>query len=418
MQQFKKYDKYKNSGLDWLGDVPSGWEVKRWKDVGNLVLGKMLNNKPEIGYELKSYLKSKNIGWLQIDSSSIEEMYFNKEEKRSYRVRKDDLLLSEGGEVGKTSIWNNEIDECYIQNSVHKITLNSQNNPKFYLYFSYYLGFSNHYDSRVNIVSIKHLTKEKLVNINIIKPPLPTQIKIAEFLDTRAAAIDAEIELLTTKAAKYKQLKQSLINQIVTKGLNLQSEMKDTEIDWIGSIPSSWKVRRGKEIFVENPKSKITANEGEKLGKYKFFTSSNVQSKWLDSWEYDKESILFSTGGIAGVHYCDKEYSYSTDTWSIYSLSNQVYLKYYSYYFQSILSTIKTLGFRGSGLEHLQKDFINQSGLPLPPKAEQVQIVEYLDAKTGEIDNIITAINDKISKLKQYRKVLINDVVNGKINVE
>ena len=109
-----RYDVYKDSGIEWLGEVPAHWEVKRVKEVGNLVLGKMLDNVASENTFYRSYLKSKNIGWLKVEDTNIEKMYFSLAEMKKYRLKKYDILLSEGGEVGKTSFWNDEIEECYI----------------------------------------------------------------------------------------------------------------------------------------------------------------------------------------------------------------------------------------------------------------------------------------------------------------
>lgn len=124
----------KDSGVEWLGKIPTHWEVKKLKYISKVVLGKMLCNEKQEGYSHCYYLKSKNLQWLNVDISQVEKMWFSEYEKSIYRVKKDDLLVSEGGEVGKTCIWNDEIEECYIQNSVHKIIMDSLNHPRFFLY--------------------------------------------------------------------------------------------------------------------------------------------------------------------------------------------------------------------------------------------------------------------------------------------
>ena len=84
----KRYDTYKPSEIEWLGEIPEHWEVKRVKEIGNVVLGKMLCNTPQPGYLLKPYLKSKNIGWIRVNVESVEEMYFSKVEMKQYKIKK------------------------------------------------------------------------------------------------------------------------------------------------------------------------------------------------------------------------------------------------------------------------------------------------------------------------------------------
>lgn len=206
----------KDSGVEWIGEVPAHWEVKRVKELGNFVLGKMLDNVKSENNFYRSYLKSKNIGWLKVEDSNIEKMYFSLAEMKAYRLKKDDILLSEGGEVGKTAFWNDEIEECYIQNSVHKITIYKNNSPRFFLYQSFLLGSIKYYDSIVSHVSIKHLTKEKLSRVNWVRPPLAEQQAIAAFLDSKTAQLDGIVKSINSQIDKLKELRKTLINDIVT----------------------------------------------------------------------------------------------------------------------------------------------------------------------------------------------------------
>ena len=128
----------------------------------------------------------------------------------------NDLVFSEGGEVGKTAIWKNEIDECYIQNSVLKLTVNENQVPKYHLYFSFFLGKVGFYDSAVNQVSIKHLTKEKLIKVIWLSPPQEEQKEIGKYLDEKTAKIESIVSNLTNQITTLKELRKTLINDVVT----------------------------------------------------------------------------------------------------------------------------------------------------------------------------------------------------------
>lgn len=208
--------KMKDSGVDWIGEVPEGWEVKRIKELGKLRLGKMLTDKPISGYHQRPYLKSKNIDWLNLRLDSVEEMYFSDSELTSLRLNKNDLVISEGGEVGKTAIWKNEIQECYIQNSVHKLTFGHNCNPRYYLYLFYNLGHMGYFKSIVNLVSIMHLTYEKLRRIEVPVPELEEQNRISTYLDDKCSKIDLIISNLDKQISKYGELKRSLIDEVIT----------------------------------------------------------------------------------------------------------------------------------------------------------------------------------------------------------
>lgn len=206
----------KDSGVEWIGQVPEHWEVKQLKFEAHITLGKMLCTEYKRGFHLKPYLKSKNIQWLNVDTSSIDEMYFSSYELALYKLEKGDLILSEGGEVGKTCMWNNELDECYIQNSAHKVRLYKKNNNKYFLYLFFSCGHLGVFDSIVNRVSIAHLTKDKLENMKFIFPTLAEQTAIADYLDKQTTKIDQAIALKTVHIEKLKEYKSVLINDAVT----------------------------------------------------------------------------------------------------------------------------------------------------------------------------------------------------------
>jgi len=206
----------KDSDMLWNDKTPKHWRTARVKELGELVLGKMLDNKPGEGKALKPYLKSKNIGWLNITNSNIEEMYFTNHEQKSYRIKKGDLLLSEGGEVGKTSYWESEDKECYIQNSVHKLTLSKKNDSRFFLYQFYAAGKVKYFDAIVSFVSIKHLTKEKLSRIVFSQPELEEQIEISSYLDERTEELSAIKRKVEKHIEKLRELRIAIINDAIT----------------------------------------------------------------------------------------------------------------------------------------------------------------------------------------------------------
>ncbi len=206
----------KDSGIEWIGKIPEHWEVKRIKEVGDLKLGKMLDEKPKDGYSLKPYLKSKNIGWLELKLEEVENMFFSESEMNILRLCKGDIVISEGGEVGKSAYWTGELQECYIQNSVQKLTLNKGYCSKYFLYLSFLLGQMGYYKSIVNLVSIMHLTYEKLRKVVVLCPPLPEQQAIASYLDEKCAKIDAAIENIGKQIDASKRLKRALINEVIT----------------------------------------------------------------------------------------------------------------------------------------------------------------------------------------------------------
>lgn len=214
--------KMKDSGIEWLGEIPEHWEVRKLKYVANVVLGKMLCNEDKGDYFKKPYLKSKNIQWLNVDISDVEEMWFSNSELEIYRLKKGDLILSEGGEVGKTCMWNDELDECYIQNSAHKVSINSGNLNTYFLYLFNTYGKKGGFDSIVNRVSIAHLTKDKLINIKCLVPPLSEQQQIVSHIEKETAIINTTISKIEKEIALVEEYKTALIAEAVTGKIDVR----------------------------------------------------------------------------------------------------------------------------------------------------------------------------------------------------
>ena len=206
----------KDSGIEWLGKIPEHWEVKKLKYLGNIVLGKMLTSSDKGNYHKRKYLRAANIGWLKVNIEDVKEMWFSDDELISLRLNKNDLLVSEGGEVGRTCIWKNELKECYIQNSVHKIAFNNSNNPFYYLYQFFLYGQKGAFDAIVNRISIAHLTGEKIRNIDFPVPPLEEQTAIVQHIEKEINRINAKAEKTKKLIELLEEYKQALISEVVT----------------------------------------------------------------------------------------------------------------------------------------------------------------------------------------------------------
>lgn len=216
--------KMKDSGVEWLGEVPEHWVVNSLKHVSKITLGKMLTATDDGNMFLKSYLRAKNIQWFNVETNDINEMWFTKSELSSLRLQKDDLLVSEGGEVGRTCIWNNELDECYIQNSVNRVRI-LDGYPKYFLYQFFAAGKYGYFDAIVNRISIAHLTKEKLGDAKFVFAPFAEQQAIADYLDTQTSKIDTLIQKAKQAIELLKERRTALISAAVTGKIDVRDAL-------------------------------------------------------------------------------------------------------------------------------------------------------------------------------------------------
>ncbi len=211
----------KDSGVEWLGEIPEHWGVVSLKYVSKITLGKMLTSSDKGNMKFKPYLKAKNLRWMKVDVSNVDSMWFSDNEIISFRLKKDDLLVSEGGEVGRACIWDNELDECYIQNSVNRVQF-INHYPKFFLYQFFSAAHYGYFDSIVNKISIAHLTKEKLGDAKFVSIPLMEQQRIATYLDDKTQKIDTLIKKATKSIKLLKEKRTALISAAVTGKIDVR----------------------------------------------------------------------------------------------------------------------------------------------------------------------------------------------------
>jgi type I restriction enzyme S subunit len=143
-------------------------------------------------------------------------MWFSDYEMERYRLKKNDIVVSEGGEIGRAALWANELQQCFIQNSVHKVTCFASMEPYCLLYQFGAAGYIGHFDKIVNRVSIAHLTKEKLVDVYFAKPPIEEQNEISNYLKTFTDKIDSLIHNIEKQIDQLDEIRKIEIYNAVT----------------------------------------------------------------------------------------------------------------------------------------------------------------------------------------------------------
>ena len=432
-----RYESYKDSGVEWIGQIPSHWDVKPLKSFSEVELGKMLTTDDKGGMTLKPYLRSFNIQSDYLDLSDVSEMWFTDSELNRLRLKRGDVLLTEGGDVGRTSIWNDELKECYFQNSINRVRTLSDS-PIYFKYLSNTYHQIGHYDSMVSRVSIPHLTKEKLESIRFPLPPLPEQEQIVSFLDEKTTKIDVLIKKKEQKIELLREYRTSLINRVITKGLNTDVPMKDSGVEWIGEIPSHWEVSKVKYQFdISGGGTPSTEKDEYWEGTIPWVSSKDMKSRYIyDTIDHitplglqNSTCSLVDVGSIiivvrSGILQrtipigINKVPLVVNQDQKVLSSRGDV-LEEFFYYFVSgnEISLLTDWMKEGTTVESIEMEYLENFPLHFPPLSEQEQIVSYLDGKTGEIDSTIDSEKKKIDLLKEYRQSLISSVITGKIKV-
>ena len=208
----------KDSGIDWIGEIPEHWNVSVLRRFATIILGKMLQTNAQSDDDtLEQYICAKDVHFEGIDFSDLKKMYFNKKEKETYLVMKGDMLVVEGGAGAAGScVLNTDIPNTYIQNSIMIVRPKQDINIRYVQYFEFSLVRKGYVDFVCNKATIPHFTKDKLSSMPISLPPLSEQQQIASYLDTKCSEIDSLIAIKQQKIEELKEYKKSVIYEYVT----------------------------------------------------------------------------------------------------------------------------------------------------------------------------------------------------------
>jgi len=428
---FPRYEKYKDSGVEWLGEVPEGWEVVPLKRGFEVRLGKML--RPESASpedQLLPYLRAANIQWAGVDVSDIKLMWFSPAERDSLLLQVGDLLVSEGGDVGRASMWAGELEECYFQNSVNRVRPLEGNNARFLYYWISAIKDKGYIDVLCNKSTIAHFTAEKVQAVPVPFPPLPEQRTIAAFLDHETGKIDALVAEQEKLIGLLKEKRQAVISHAVTKGLDPNARMKDSGVEWLGEVPEGWKVERGRflykqlDILPDEDDGVVTAfRDGQVTLRENRRTDGFTMAILEVGYQKVREGDLVIHGmdafaGAIGVSEstgkCTPEYSVLTP------LNDETANGYFAHalrimanrnFIFVICPSVRERAprFRFSSFKDVE--------LPVPPALEQKKIIFHINKEISKIDTLIEEAKKAIELMKERRTALISAAVTGKIDV-
>ncbi|MER2626875.1 MAG: restriction endonuclease subunit S [Accumulibacter sp.] len=239
-----------------IGEFPSAWEIDRVDSAFDIQQGKQVSSRNRDGEHQRPFLRTKNVFWNRLELNDLDEMHFSEAEQSRLELRANDLLVCEGGSIGRTALWKNEVEGCLYQNHLHRLRAKGDKaHPQFGVYWLWYaFDIAKLYFGRGNVTTIPNLSQSKLAELPMALPPLPEQKKIAHILSTVQRAIEAQERIIQTTT----ELKKALMHKLFTEGLRNEPQ-KQTEI---GPMPESWEVvELGSLAKVGNGSTPKRANE-------------------------------------------------------------------------------------------------------------------------------------------------------------
>lgn len=430
----KKYDTYKDSGNQWIGQVPEHWEILPIKYCAELFTGNSISDRDKENYldsiDAIPYIATKDIN-AQTLLADYENGMYTKKEDASFKIasKGSTLLCIEGGSAGRKKTYLTE-DVSFV-NKLCCFTAKDNMSGKYLYYYinsnEFVETFNNHITGLIGGVSLS-----SLVNFNSPLPPLSEQQAIVEFLDKKTGQIDQSIALLETQKTDLQAYRQALITETVTKGLNPSAPMKDSGIQWIGEIPAGWKTSKLKYIskFINGfafASNLFSPDEGCKVIRigdicqtidYNSCIRAKIDASVVGQYRIHENDVLVAMSGATTGKSClvnSTEEAYINQRVGIIRSPSYKFIHYMlnipSFYQYIMLNNA------GSAQPNISSTAIEDYQIPLPPLSEQQAIVDYLDKKTSDIDAALTQIDTQIADLQAYRTALISEAVTGKIDV-
>jgi type I restriction enzyme S subunit len=216
----------KNSGIEWLAEVPAHWDVAPVYSRYEVTLGKMLDAKRVTGEHLAPYLRNVDVQWDRVNVENLLEMDFHPEEGGRYGLRPRDLLVCEGGEVGRTAMWRGELKECFYQKAIHRVRpLSEKDVPRYFYYVMYAAAGRGVFVAGGNPNTIDHLTAIQLRHYRLPFPTKEEQKQIVAVLDNETAKIDSLIAKIREGIEKLKEYRTALISAAVTGKIDVREAM-------------------------------------------------------------------------------------------------------------------------------------------------------------------------------------------------
>lgn len=413
----------KESGIDWIGQIPEEWEISKIKFTTQL--------NGRIGWQGLTSAEYKEEGPYLITGTDFHNGTINFEtavhidEKRwleasQIQVENGDLLITKDGTVGKVAIISGLDDKASLNSGVLRIQTIDEIDRK----FLYYILLSDEFWMWFNYTNsgastILHLYQNVFDEFTFTFPQKNEQQKIADFLDKKTAQLDKVKSLLEEQIQKLKDYRASLIYETVTKGLDKTVPMKDSGIDWIGQVPEGWGVSRLKYYFDIYAGGDIdernTVEEYSESHPYPVLSNSLENEGVLgytNKYRFKKNCVTVTGRGDVGKAVYRNIKFYPVVRLLVCVPKSQVDCRFVTYWINSAI-----IEKNQTAVSQLTIQMLGELIFVNVPFLEQKNIADFLDKKTNQIDKLIQIKNQQIDNINKQRQTLIYDYVTGKRRV-
>jgi len=391
-----------------IGQFPSTWDVDRIDSAFDIQQGKQVSKKNRDGEHQRPFLRTKNVFWNRLDLTDLDQMHFIEAEQTRLELRANDLLVCEGGSIGRTALWNNEVEGCLYQNHLHRLRVKGQKaDAQFSVYWLWYaFDVGKLYFGRGNVTTIPNLSQSKLAELPMALPPLPEQKKIAHILATVQRAIEAQERIMATTT----ELKKALMHKLFTEGLRGEPQ-KQTEI---GPIPQSWEVVEIGDVFKftsGKKKPKDTSPIRTEKQNIPVYGGNGVLGYSSERLLGDQTVILGRVGEYCGCAHLTEPIAWVTDN-ALYVKEEKVPVNrvYARAHFEH-LNLNRYSNKMGQPL--ITQGIINRVQFGLPTRAEQDELASAFTT----LDSKLARHKAKLAALQDLFRTLLHELMTAKTRV-
>ena len=400
--------KMKDSGVAWIGEMPEDWTVKR----GKFTL-KLLNRPVK---ETDDVITCFRDGEVTLRTNRRTDGFTVSVKEIGYQGIEPGDLVIHGMDGFAGSIG---ISDSRGKSSPVLVVCDTDENKRYIMYYLRSMAYNDVFTALATGIRVRScdLRWNKLAELPYILPSLEEQNQIVLAIESSTSKVDALIANVQAQIEKLKTYKQSLITEVVTKGLDPNVPMKDSGVEWIGKIPKHWNMIRFRFI------AKITTGNQDTQyadpdGMYPFYVRSPIVER-CNNYTFEGKGILMAGDGAGAgrvFHLVNGKYAVHQRVYRFYDFKymNPVLLKFY---LENLFATVMDYGSAKTTVPSVRLPMIQDFPVCVPPEDEQLKMLEVLSEKTNKIDRFIAVKQTKIEKLEQYKRSLIYEYVTGKKEV-
>lgn len=396
----------KDSGVEWIGQIPEVWDLIRLKNCTIQI------NEKNTDLKMNNILSLSNKNGVTPYEDRGNQGNKSKEDLSEYKLAYKSTIIANSMNILIGSVGISHYDGCV--SPVYYVFKNNDNaDLRFLNYIMQTTEFQKQLKRYANgILEIRlRVSYEDLVKQKVSLPPLSEQQKIADFLDEKVKEIDNAIEKTKETIELYKKYKQAVITETVTKGLDPNAEMKDSGVEWIGKVPKDWKLVKSKYV--------VTITHGSDpmtSGKIPVYGSGGKSFRTCGEFKDGPCVLIGRKGATLNIpHYIIGKYWNIDTAFDVKTLTADIELKYY-YYLATCFDYNSFI--TNTTLPSMTQADYNSMIIPLPSRKIQMKIIDWLDEKCDYIDKLIEQENYLILMIEDYKKSLIYEYVTGKKEVK